>query len=234
MSKTGLEANREYHVVIIVTDGNCHDMEETKRQLVSLSGMPFSGVIIGVGDGDFEQMEILDADGEVLADSEGNKAIRDVVQLVEYDSFAQKGERELAMAVLGELPDQFVDYMVMKTNEKHKIYQPPTNPFADPVVNSVDTARDGPAENNATFAPPSGPVPEEFKSGPADQEAAMIQMASINTGRNVIQDNYNTGRSDQPLNNNENGVNLMPSKQSAPQNQDDGDDKLNGTGQRLI
>ena len=50
--------------------------------------MPFSGVIIGVGDGDFEQMEILDADGEVLADSEGNKAIRDVVQLVEYDSFA--------------------------------------------------------------------------------------------------------------------------------------------------
>ena len=41
--------------------------------------MPFSGVIIGVGDGDFEQMEILDADGEVLADGSGNKAIRDIV-----------------------------------------------------------------------------------------------------------------------------------------------------------
>ena len=77
MTRTGLETNREYHVVIIVTDGNCHDMEETKRQLVSLSGMPFSGVIIGVGDGDFEQMEILDADGEVLTDSQGNKAIRE-------------------------------------------------------------------------------------------------------------------------------------------------------------
>ena len=88
MTETGLEANREYHVVIIVTDGNCHDMEETKRQLVALSGMPFSGVVIGVGDGDFEQMEILDADGEVLADAAGNKAIRDIVQLVEYDSFA--------------------------------------------------------------------------------------------------------------------------------------------------
>ena len=50
--------------------------------------MPFSGVVIGVGDGDFEQMEILDADGEVLADAAGNKAIRDIVQLVEYDSFA--------------------------------------------------------------------------------------------------------------------------------------------------
>ena len=82
MTKTGLDGNREYHVVIIVTDGNCHDMEETKKQLVSLSGMPFSGVIIGVGDGDFEQMEILDADGEVLRDDEGNEAIRDIVQLV--------------------------------------------------------------------------------------------------------------------------------------------------------
>ena len=173
MTRTGLDTNREYHVVIIVTDGNCHDMEETKRQLVSLSGMPFSGVIIGVGDGDFEQMEILDADGEVLTDSQGNKAIRDIVQLVEYDSFAQKGERELAMAVLGELPDQFVDYMVMKENEKHKIYQPPNSPFDEPDNNSENTARDGQV-NNTTFVPPSGPVPEEFKNGPAGQEDAMI------------------------------------------------------------
>ena len=173
MTKTGLDGNREYHVVIIVTDGNCHDMEETTRQLVALSGMPFSGVVIGVGDGDFEQMEILDADGEVLADSNGNKAIRDIVQLVEYDSFAQKGERELAMAVLGELPDQFVDYMVMKENEREKIYQPEMEPFEDPNDNAVDTARDGQVDDN-TFAPPSGPIPEEFKSGSAGQEAAMI------------------------------------------------------------
>ena len=179
-------------------------------------------------------MEILDADGEVLADSNGNKAIRDIVQLVEYDSFAQKGERELAMAVLGELPDQFVDYMVMKENEREKIYQPEMQPFDDPNDNAADTARDGEVNNN-TFAPPSGPVPEEFKSGPAGQEDAMIQMASINTGRNEIQENFNTGRSNQPLNNNVNGVNLMPLKQKGqPQHQDDVDDKLNGTGQRLI
>ena len=52
----------------MVTDGNIHDMDETKRQLVSLSGMPFSAVVIGVGDGDFAKMEVLDADGEVLRD----------------------------------------------------------------------------------------------------------------------------------------------------------------------
>ena len=53
MKQTGLDRNRLYDVVIIITDGECHDMEETSRLLVSLSGMPFSAVVIGVGDGDF-------------------------------------------------------------------------------------------------------------------------------------------------------------------------------------
>ena len=105
LDQTGLEGNRLYHVVIIITDGNCHDMDETKRLLVSLSKMPFSAVVIGVGDGDFAEMEILDADGEVLTDPEGNEAIRDIVQLVQYGDFADLGQRELALEVLGELPD---------------------------------------------------------------------------------------------------------------------------------
>ena len=112
------------YVIIIITDGNCHDMEETKRLLVSLSRMPFSAVVIGVGDGDFEKMELLDADDEVLADEEGNEAIRDIVQLVQYAEFKDLGQRELALEVLGELPGQFVDYMVMLENERHKIYKP--------------------------------------------------------------------------------------------------------------
>ena len=89
--QTGLDANRIYHVVIIITDGNCHDMEETKKLLVSLSGMPFSAVVIGVGDGEFDQMEILDADGEILKDADNNEAIRDIVQLVQYGDFKDLG-----------------------------------------------------------------------------------------------------------------------------------------------
>ena len=80
-------------------------MESTIEQLVSLSGMPFSAVVIGVGDGDFEKMEVLDADGEVLRDLQGVEATRDIVQLVQYSDFRDLGERELAQAVLGELPD---------------------------------------------------------------------------------------------------------------------------------
>ena len=91
LEETGLDGNRLYHVVIIVTDGNCHDMPETRTKLVELSKKPFSAVVIGVGDGDFVDMEILDADAEALTDPQGNAAIRDIVQLVQYADFAELG-----------------------------------------------------------------------------------------------------------------------------------------------
>lgn len=115
VSEYGLEHNNIYSVVIIMTDGNCHDMDKTKELLVSLSQMPFSAVVIGVGDGEFADMEILDADAAVLRDKNGNAAVRDILQLVKYNDFKNLGLRELSREVLGEVPDQFVDYMVMKT-----------------------------------------------------------------------------------------------------------------------
>lgn len=44
-----------------------------------MSGMPFSAVVVGVGNSDFEDMEILDADEQVLTDEKGNEAVRDIV-----------------------------------------------------------------------------------------------------------------------------------------------------------
>jgi hypothetical protein len=55
-------------------------------------------------------MEELDADLEVLKDSSGKEALRDIVQLVKYEDFKDLGMRELAFEVLGEVPDQFIDY----------------------------------------------------------------------------------------------------------------------------
>jgi hypothetical protein len=46
--------NKVYHVVIIITDGCCHDMVATRKILVEMSSMPFSAVIVGVGTGNFE------------------------------------------------------------------------------------------------------------------------------------------------------------------------------------
>jgi hypothetical protein len=90
-------------------------MEATKEILVQMSGMPFSAVIVGVGNGgsggdEFKLMEILDADATVLTDKNGNAAVRDIVQFVKYTDFKELGIRELMLAVLGEVPDQFVDF----------------------------------------------------------------------------------------------------------------------------
>ena len=114
VTRDGIDGNMIYSVMIVLTDGNIHDMQMTKTLLVQMSKMPFSAVIVGVGNGDFEDMEELDADSSVLTDKDGNEAIRDVVQLVKYNDFKDLGMRELALEVLGEVPDQFVDYNVMK------------------------------------------------------------------------------------------------------------------------
>lgn len=38
--------------------------------------MPFSAVVVGVGDGGFEDMKVLDADDAILTDPEGKKSMQ--------------------------------------------------------------------------------------------------------------------------------------------------------------
>ena len=57
-------------------------MIRTNDLIVKSAKLPFSSIIVGVGDSDFKDMEVLDADEEKLTDNEGNEAVRDVVQLV--------------------------------------------------------------------------------------------------------------------------------------------------------
>lgn len=94
--------------------------------------MPFSAVIVGLGNGDFSDMEVLDADATILRDEEGTAAARDIVQLVKYNDFKDLGMRELALEVLGEVPDQFVDYMVMKSNQPDELFNPEPNAKRSP------------------------------------------------------------------------------------------------------
>ena len=68
-----------YHVLMILTDGSIHDMRETIDVIVEASLYPLSIVIIGIGDSDFKNMDILDADSDSLVDSNGREADRDIV-----------------------------------------------------------------------------------------------------------------------------------------------------------
>ena len=54
--------------MLILTDGEIHDMPETKRLIVEASHLPLSIIIIGVGDEKFKMMKQLDCDKGILTD----------------------------------------------------------------------------------------------------------------------------------------------------------------------
>jgi len=104
-----------FQVLLIITDGIICDMEATKAAIVRASDLPMSIIIIGVGSEDFQAMDELDSDDQLLQ-SGSHTAKRDIVQFVELNRFveARRGvwDKELlAREVLAELPEQIVGFM---------------------------------------------------------------------------------------------------------------------------
>ena len=52
--------------MLIITDGIINDMKQTIDEIVRGADLPLSIVIVGVGEADFESMDVLDADDEPL------------------------------------------------------------------------------------------------------------------------------------------------------------------------
>jgi hypothetical protein len=101
-----------YYVLMILTDGQITDMRETMNHLVQASTLPLSLIIIGIGQGDFGKMNLLDADENPLVDESGIRAARDLVQFVKFSDHQNDGSR-LAEAVLQEIPYQIEEYYKM-------------------------------------------------------------------------------------------------------------------------
>ena len=51
-----------YHIFLILTDGDIHDLRETIDVIVECSNYPLSIIIVGIGDADFTAMDQLDSD----------------------------------------------------------------------------------------------------------------------------------------------------------------------------
>lgn len=105
--------DKQFFVMCIFTDGSIHDMDETKELVVRLSYMPVSIIIVGIGDEDFSKCIELDADSQVLQDKNGRPAARDIIQFVEFNELSEMAQVEVHEHMMAEVPDQFVDYMVM-------------------------------------------------------------------------------------------------------------------------
>ncbi|XP_078158533.1 protein BONZAI 3-like isoform X3 [Carex rostrata] len=105
-------SQNKYFVLLIITDGVINDPNETKDAIVRASDLPLSILIVGVGNADFKQMEILDADGSRrLESSTGRVATRDIVQFVPMRDFLAGGQVSIVQALLEELPGQFLSYV---------------------------------------------------------------------------------------------------------------------------
>ena len=105
-----------YHVLMILTDGVIDDFDKTVDTIIEASFLPFSLIIIGIGNANFDKMVELDGDNVPLVSSNGVKRLRDVVQFVPFNKYRNNND-ELTNQVLEEIPTQIVEYYSM-----NKIY----------------------------------------------------------------------------------------------------------------
>ncbi|KAJ3598611.1 hypothetical protein NHX12_002117 [Muraenolepis orangiensis] len=100
----------QYFILLILTDGVITDMGDTREAIVQASHLPMSVIIVGVGNADFGDMQMLDGDDGILRSTKGEPVLRDIVQFVPFRNFKHASPAALAKSVLAEVPNQVVDY----------------------------------------------------------------------------------------------------------------------------
>lgn len=79
--------SQQYFILLILTDGVVTDMADTREAIVRASYLPMSIIIVGVGNADFTDMQILDGDDGILRSPKGEPVMRDIVQFVPFREF---------------------------------------------------------------------------------------------------------------------------------------------------
>ena len=106
-----LQNTYSYQILLILTDGQIHDMAATKDIIVKNSNLPTSIIIVGIGNASFGNMEQLDGDGGLYG-SNGVKCPRDIVQFVPFNKY-NGNPQLLAAELLREIPRQVTQYFVI-------------------------------------------------------------------------------------------------------------------------
>lgn len=104
---------QRYHILLILTDGVVTDMADTREAIVRASYQPLSIIIVGVGNADFTDMQILDGDDGVLRSPKGEPVLRDIVQFVPFRDF--KTVSFFSLLVISQILNlSFVSVMLIK------------------------------------------------------------------------------------------------------------------------
>lgn len=113
LTRSGGGEFQSYCILLILTDGIISDMKQTIDSIVRASDTPLSIIIVGIGNADFSNMDILDADDNPLVSPKYGRMKRDIVQFVPFEQF-KHDPTLLAKEVLEELPGQVVEYFKSK------------------------------------------------------------------------------------------------------------------------
>ncbi|KAI0217289.1 Copine-2 [Lamellibrachia satsuma] len=108
-------AAKSYFVLLIITDGEITDMDNTCAAIVYASKLPMSIIIVGVGPANFSAMSTLDGDDGALKSPSGEPVARDIVQFVPFREVQQQSGAALARHVLAEVPQQLCAYCKAKS-----------------------------------------------------------------------------------------------------------------------
>ena len=85
-------------------------MQKTIDEIVRGSSLPLSIIIVGVGNEDFQSMDVLDADDEPLYSQVHKKYMeRDIVHFVPFREY-KHNPILLAKETLNEVPNQLLSY----------------------------------------------------------------------------------------------------------------------------
>ena len=92
-------------------------MRTTCDKLVEASYLPLSIIIVGIGNDDFDIMDILDGDKNPLKNSWGEFGKRDITQFVKFEDFKKNKAidywTDFTEEVLKEIPTQVEEYYEM-------------------------------------------------------------------------------------------------------------------------
>jgi hypothetical protein len=129
IAQNGMDGS-QYFVLLILTDGEITDMDNTINNIIQACHLPISILIVGVGTCDFHKMELLDGDNGKLTSPDGRtKASRDIVQFVPFRDFKDKSHESFSSELLAEIPYQLTSFM-----KSRNIKPRPRVQMAQPVV----------------------------------------------------------------------------------------------------
>lgn len=137
-----MQRNRpEYHILVLIADGQVVNEAETEQALVEASSYPLSIIMVGVGDGPWDTMETYD--------DELPQRRFDNFQFVHYEKVMQSARASptqqdvnFALAALMEIPDQFKAIRALRL-----------------LSGSTLSAPSAPSSSSSSFMPSAPPPP---------------------------------------------------------------------------